>query len=86
MPMQLSFLRSQHLEHLRWRIRFVSHLLEVHQRTPNAECFHWLAQETTYLQHLQKAESELREHERTSGYDPSMECHEDFTPSGHKTT
>ncbi|MEZ0274749.1 MAG: hypothetical protein ACAH88_07575 [Roseimicrobium sp.] len=59
--MLLSFLREQRLEHVRWRISFVSHLLEVHRRSYNAACHRWLAQETTYLQHLQRAELELRE-------------------------
>jgi hypothetical protein len=60
--MRVSFLKEQRLEHLRWRISFVSHLLEVHRRSYDAACHRWLAKETTYLQHLQHAESELREH------------------------
>ena len=45
-----------------WRIRYVSHLLEVHHRSRDATSLRWLAQETLYLQHLQKAERELKEH------------------------
>jgi hypothetical protein len=66
-----SFLRQQHLEQLRWRIRYVSHLLEVHHRSHDATSLRWLAQETIYLQHLQKAERELKEH--TTAVMPSME-------------
>jgi hypothetical protein len=69
--MPIAFFREQHLEHLRWRIRYVSHLLEVHHRSRDATSLRWLAQETLYLQHLQKAERELKEH--VSGVAPPME-------------
>jgi len=72
--MHATFLREQHLEQLRWRIRYVSHLLEVHHRSHDPSCLRWLAQETNYLQHLQKAERELKEYNTNVARDVTLTC------------
>lgn len=72
--MPSSFLTDHHLEHVKWRIRYVSHLLEVHHRSHDATSLRWLAQETAYLQHLQKAERELREHHARAAREGILSC------------
>ncbi len=57
--MELTHRNWNAFEHSRWRVNFVTHLLEIHGRSPGQETEEWLAEDAALRERLESAKKQL---------------------------